>query len=87
MAPPRDASASEPLWHLVYRYWFWQWLFDDVNRGDLVRRVCLIVMFAIAAVIEALGGRASAAVFYVASVISATIELTAGVAWIFLRPR
>ncbi|HVF63274.1 MAG TPA: hypothetical protein VNE58_04700 [Casimicrobiaceae bacterium] len=110
MAPlPRDATTSEPLWHLVYRYWFWQWLFVDVNRGDLVRRaaawrhnlaqrihlpvymrrwcVCLLVMFGIAAVIEALGGRATAAVFYVASVISATIELTAGVAWVFLRPR
>lgn len=32
MTPP------EPLWHLVYRYWFWHWLFADTTRGDLLRR-------------------------------------------------
>ena len=32
------AVAYEPLWHLLYRYWFWGWLFLDVNTGDLVRR-------------------------------------------------
>jgi hypothetical protein len=31
-------SVVEPLWHLLYRYWFWGWLFHDVNRGDLLRR-------------------------------------------------
>ena len=32
------AVACEPLWHLIYRYWFWGWLFRDVNAGDLLRR-------------------------------------------------
>jgi len=32
------AVAREPLWHLVYRYWFWGWLFRDVNAGDLLRQ-------------------------------------------------
>jgi len=36
--PPAIAIAHEPLWHLVYRYWFWGWLFLDVNSGDLLRR-------------------------------------------------
>ena len=31
-------TASEPLWQLLYRYWFWGWLFMDVNQGDLFRR-------------------------------------------------
>lgn len=31
-------SPSEPLWHLVYRYWFWHWLFADATKGDLLRR-------------------------------------------------
>ena len=35
---PSPTSVVEPLWHLLYRYWFWGWLFDDVNRGDLMRR-------------------------------------------------
>jgi len=35
---PAIAIAVEPLWHLMYRYWFWGWLFVDVNRGDLMRR-------------------------------------------------
>jgi hypothetical protein len=36
--PDAVAVAYEPLWHLLYRYWFWGWLFADVNTGDLVRR-------------------------------------------------
>src|SRR5512139_333918 len=36
--PPAAGVAGEPLWHLVYRYWFWGWLFLDVNTGDLLRR-------------------------------------------------
>ena len=104
-----DATMAEPLWHLVYRYWFWGWLFVDVNTGDLLRRaaawrhnlaqrvhlpvymrrwcVCLVATFAIAAVIEACDARATAAVFYVAAILAAVIELTAGVAWVFLRQR
>lgn len=35
---PATAIACEPLWHLVYRYWFWGWLFLDANTGDLLRR-------------------------------------------------
>lgn len=35
---PAAAATCEPLWHLVYRYWFWGWLFLDVNRGDIFRR-------------------------------------------------
>ena len=31
-------TAHEPLWQLVYRYWFWGWLFRDTNQGDLMRR-------------------------------------------------
>lgn len=38
-ADPRLFGTShEPLWSLVYRYWFWGWLFRDVNDGDLLRR-------------------------------------------------
>ena len=107
--PPLAATACEPLWHLVYRYWFWGWLFADVNTGDLLRRAaawrhnvsqrvhlpvymrrwcaCLVAMFAVAVVIEACDARAAAAVFYVVAVISTVIEVTAGVAWVFLRDR
>jgi hypothetical protein len=35
---PDAAMVDEPLWRLLYRYWFWGWLFLDVNRGDLLRR-------------------------------------------------
>ena len=35
---PTAAVACEPLWHLMYRYWFWGWLFLDANTGDLLRR-------------------------------------------------
>ena len=31
-------TPAEPLWQLCYRYWFWGWLFCDVNQGDLLRR-------------------------------------------------
>lgn len=31
-------TAAEPLWQLLYRYWFWGWLFRDASQGDLVRR-------------------------------------------------
>jgi hypothetical protein len=33
-----NGTPYEPLWQLVYRYWFWDWLFHDVNQGDLLRR-------------------------------------------------
>ena len=36
--PALLGSPGEPLWHLCYRYWFWGWLFLDVNQGDLLRR-------------------------------------------------
>lgn len=108
--PPVAVAACEPLWHLLYRYWFWGWLFVDVNNnGDLLRRAaawrhnvaqrahlpvymrrwcgCLLATFAVAVLIEASDARATAAVFYCAAVISAVIELTAGVAWVFLRER
>ena len=35
---PATTLLREPLWHLLYRYWFWGWLFLDVNTGDLLRR-------------------------------------------------
>ena len=104
---PAVATATEPLWHLVYRYWFWGWLFADANTGDLLRRAaawrhnvaqrvhlpvymrrwgaCLVATFAVAAAIEACDARAMAAVFYVVAVISTVIDVTAGVAWVFLR--
>ncbi len=107
--PPVAVMAFEPLWHLLYRYWFWGWLFVDANTGDLLRRAaawrhnvaqrvhppvymrrwcaCLVATFAVAALIEACDARATAAVFYVVAVISAVIEVTAGVAWVFLRDR
>lgn len=31
-------SPTEPLWQLLYRYWFWGWLFRDAGQGDLLRR-------------------------------------------------
>ena len=36
--PPASSVDCEPLWHLVYRYWFWDWLFADASGGDLMRR-------------------------------------------------
>lgn len=36
--PTLFGTVHEPLWSLLYRYWFWGWLFRDVNEGDLVRR-------------------------------------------------
>ena len=36
--PTPAAIALEPLWLVLYRYWFWGWLFLDVDRGDLLRR-------------------------------------------------
>lgn len=29
---------DEPMWSLVYRYFFFGWLFRDVNRGTLLER-------------------------------------------------
>lgn len=38
-ADPRlCGTVDEPLGSLLYRYWFWGWLFRDVNEGDLLRR-------------------------------------------------
>jgi len=38
-ADPRlFGTIHEPLWSLLYRYWFWGWLFQDVNEGDLLAR-------------------------------------------------
>jgi hypothetical protein len=31
-------TPAEPFWQLLYRYWFWGWLFRDANQGDLLRR-------------------------------------------------
>jgi hypothetical protein len=106
---PSPTSALEPLWHLLYRYWFWGWLFHDVNRGDLLRRAaawrhnvaqrvhlpvymrrwcaCLVATFAVAAAIETLDARVTAAAFYCMAVLAAVIEVNAGVAYVFLRPR
>ncbi len=36
--PSLFGTAREPLWSLLYRYWFWDWLFHDVNLGDPLRR-------------------------------------------------
>jgi hypothetical protein len=102
-------AAREPLWHLLYRYFFWGWLFVDVNTGDLLRRsaawrhnmaqrvhlpvymrrwcACLVATFAFAALIEACDARATAAIFYVVAVLSAVVEVFAGIAWLFLRAR
>lgn len=30
--PPADASLRESLRSLLYRYWFWEWLFVDLSR-------------------------------------------------------
>lgn len=34
----QDRQPDEPLWSLVYRYFFFGWLFRDVNRGTLLER-------------------------------------------------
>lgn len=31
-------TPGEPLWQLLYRYWFWDWLFRDASCGDRLRR-------------------------------------------------
>ncbi|MEP6656284.1 MAG: hypothetical protein ABJC33_03560 [Betaproteobacteria bacterium] len=36
--PQSYGAAAEPLCSLLYRYWFWGWLFCDVNQGDVIRR-------------------------------------------------
>lgn len=36
--PGAFGTPREPLWSLLYRYWFWGWLFHDVNVGDALRR-------------------------------------------------
>ncbi|HZP87807.1 MAG TPA: hypothetical protein VFB54_13410 [Burkholderiales bacterium] len=35
---PRMPSDEEPLWSLVYRYFFFGWLFRDVTHGTLLER-------------------------------------------------
>jgi hypothetical protein len=35
---PRAAASDEPLASLVYRYFFFGWLFQDVTRGSLLER-------------------------------------------------
>jgi len=100
----------EPLWHLLYRYWFWGWLFLDVNTGDLLRRaaawrhnvqqrvhlpaymlrwcVALVVTGTVAVAIETLSeARLAAAVFYTGAVLCSVVQVIAGIAWAFLRPR
>ncbi len=34
----RCSPPDEPLRSLLYRYWFWGWLFRDVTRGTLLVR-------------------------------------------------
>lgn len=109
---PLDLSLNgtpyEPLWQLLYRYWFWDWLFHDVNQGDLLRRAaawqhnlrqrihlpvymrrwlaCMLATAAVACLLELrLASPVPAALFYVGAILSATIELVAGIAWLFLR--
>ena len=48
---------------------------------------CLVATFAVAMAIESCDARAMAAVFYVVAVLSAVVEVSAGVAWLFLRAR
>ncbi|MDQ6620099.1 MAG: hypothetical protein M3Z31_10450 [Pseudomonadota bacterium] len=36
--PRLFGTEREPLWSLLYRYWFWGWIFRDVNDGDVLRR-------------------------------------------------
>jgi hypothetical protein len=34
-----DTPADEPLKSLLYRYWFWEWLFVDIGRArDVYQR-------------------------------------------------
>jgi hypothetical protein len=103
-------TPAEPLWQLLYRYWFWGWLFRDANQGDLLRRAAawrhnlaqrihlpvymrrwlamMALTFAVALAIESvLGARAFAAAFYCVSVLAATIDVVASIAWLFLRPQ
>ena len=111
MSPaPAARTVREPLWHLLYRYWFWGWLFLDVNTGDLLRRaaawrhnlrqrvhlplymlrwcVALFVTAALAVAIETLSeARLAAAVFYTGAVLCSVVQVTAGIAWAFLRER
>ncbi|MEO5702134.1 MAG: hypothetical protein ABIS17_06795 [Casimicrobiaceae bacterium] len=36
--PDLFGTPREPLWSLLYRYWFWGWLFRDMNLGDSIHR-------------------------------------------------
>jgi hypothetical protein len=105
-----SGTPHEPLWQLLYRYWFWDWLFHDANQGDLLRRAAawrhnlrqrvhlpvymrrwlggMTAMAVLACVLELVAAApVVAAPFYVAAILCATIELNAGVAWLFLRER
>jgi len=35
-------EAPEPLWRLLYRYWFWSWLFLDAGCGDRLLRAAAL---------------------------------------------
>ena len=41
MHPERGAGAVQPSFRqsVLYRYWFFGWLFHDVNRGSLPERI------------------------------------------------
>jgi hypothetical protein len=105
-----NGTPAEPLWQLLYRYWFWGWLFRDASQGDLLRRaaawrhnvaqrmhlpvymrrwLALVALSFVAALCleVAVGDRAFAALFYVASVLAVVVETVAGVAYVFLRAR
>jgi hypothetical protein len=36
--PSSLGTPAEPLLSLLYRYWFWDWLFADASHRDLIRR-------------------------------------------------
>jgi hypothetical protein len=38
----RSLPAPEPLRYLLYRYWFWGWLFRDASRSDRSSRTAAL---------------------------------------------
>jgi hypothetical protein len=36
--PSSFGTRREPFLSLLYRYWFWDWLFADASQRDLLRR-------------------------------------------------
>jgi len=76
-----DERFRESLHSLLYRYWFWEWLFVDMRRWLVVTAANI----GVAAVLEkALAAMLSAAFFYTNGCIAVCVLAVTFVGWVFL---